>query len=310
MKRFKNILVVVPEVTDAINNPALKRGFDLAQKNKGRLTLMAVISPPTTAISEMKGIFKPEELTTMLVNRRKESLGKVVNQLGGNIEIDIKVAVGRDFIEVVRQVVTEDHDLLIKVANAHSESFDSSDFHLMRKCPQPVWLIKDERPATTHKILAAVDLSLERDSEGSTMNTLIMDLATSLAQWENSQLHVLSCWSLYGENTLRNSSFIKISEEEINKLLKEEEQANQKLLNELAKRYDGFNIETHLIKGNPVDHIPLFSKDNDIEVVVMGTVARSGIPGLLIGNTSETILNLLDASVITVKPGGFKSIIE
>jgi nucleotide-binding universal stress UspA family protein len=39
----------------------------------------------------------------------------------------------------------------------------------------------------------------------------------------------------------------------------------------------------------------------------MGTVARIGIPGLLIGNTAETILDQLDCSVLAVKPPGFVS---
>jgi len=37
----------------------------------------------------------------------------------------------------------------------------------------------------------------------------------------------------------------------------------------------------------------------------MGTVARTGMPGLLIGNTAEGVLNEIDYSVLAVKPPGF-----
>ena len=37
----------------------------------------------------------------------------------------------------------------------------------------------------------------------------------------------------------------------------------------------------------------------------MGTLARSGIAGLLIGNTAENVLSAIDASVLTVKPADF-----
>lgn len=37
----------------------------------------------------------------------------------------------------------------------------------------------------------------------------------------------------------------------------------------------------------------------------MGTVCRTGAPGLLIGNTAEKILYEVDCSVLTVKPDGF-----
>lgn len=314
MKRFKNILIVVSdkgsEKEHPKNNPAIARGVALAKKNNARLTLMDVISPPERAISEYKGIIKPEELTQMLVTQREKALGKMAEQLGNNIDVNVKVATGRDFIEIVRQVILEKQDLLIKVANDHPDSFDSSDFHLMRKCPQPVWLLKPKDQGKSQKVLAAVDLGLESYEEGRALNTLIMDLATSLAKWENSELHALSCWSLYGENALRNSAFLNMSEDKLVTLLHKEEQANRDRLDALTARYEGHEIHTHLIKGDPVDCIPAFARKKGIEIVVMGTVARSGIPGLLIGNTAETILHLIDSSVITLKPSGFESPIK
>ena len=43
------------------------------------------------------------------------------------------------------------------------------------------------------------------------------------------------------------------------------------------------------------------------DLVVMGTVARTGIAGLLIGNTAEAILEQVQCSVLAVKPPGFVS---
>jgi nucleotide-binding universal stress UspA family protein len=39
--------------------------------------------------------------------------------------------------------------------------------------------------------------------------------------------------------------------------------------------------------------------------VVMGTVGRTGIPGLIMGNSAETILQQVDCSVLAIKPPGF-----
>ncbi|RZW20858.1 MAG: universal stress protein UspA and related nucleotide-binding protein [Desulfobulbaceae bacterium] len=39
----------------------------------------------------------------------------------------------------------------------------------------------------------------------------------------------------------------------------------------------------------------------------MGSVGRSGIPGLLIGNKAEKLLNSINCTVLTVKPDGFKT---
>jgi len=37
----------------------------------------------------------------------------------------------------------------------------------------------------------------------------------------------------------------------------------------------------------------------------MGTLSRTGISGLLIGNTAEKVLRQVDCSVLIVKPDGF-----
>jgi nucleotide-binding universal stress UspA family protein len=39
----------------------------------------------------------------------------------------------------------------------------------------------------------------------------------------------------------------------------------------------------------------------------MGTVARTGISGFLMGNTAETILNQIDCSVLAIKPPDFQT---
>lgn len=41
------------------------------------------------------------------------------------------------------------------------------------------------------------------------------------------------------------------------------------------------------------------------ELIIMGTVGRSGIPGYFIGNSAETIFNGIDCSVLAVKPKNF-----
>ena len=39
----------------------------------------------------------------------------------------------------------------------------------------------------------------------------------------------------------------------------------------------------------------------------MGTISRTGIPGILVGNTAEKLLERVDCSLLTVKPEGFVS---
>jgi nucleotide-binding universal stress UspA family protein len=62
-----------------------------------------------------------------------------------------------------------------------------------------------------------------------------------------------------------------------------------------------------LIKGRPADVIAEFAKAHEVDLIVMGTVVRTGIPGLLIGNTAETVLHQVQCSILAVKPDTFVS---
>jgi nucleotide-binding universal stress UspA family protein len=63
----------------------------------------------------------------------------------------------------------------------------------------------------------------------------------------------------------------------------------------------------HMRKARPIDAITDVATTVDPGIVVMGTLARSGVAGLLMGNTAETTLGTLRSSIIAVKPDGFVS---
>ena len=61
----------------------------------------------------------------------------------------------------------------------------------------------------------------------------------------------------------------------------------------------------HLVEGEPGECISALVDKEDIDLLVMGTVCRTGIAGFLIGNTAEEVLSQVDCAVLTVKPEGF-----
>ena len=88
---------------------------------------------------------------------------------------------------------------------------------------------------------------------------------------------------------------------------------------EAARRLDAFlnslnvdraQIHSHLSWGTPWQEIRRISQQQAADMIVMGTVGRSGIKGILLGNTAEKILNTCDCSILIVKPDDFVSPIE
>jgi len=77
----------------------------------------------------------------------------------------------------------------------------------------------------------------------------------------------------------------------------------------LVRSFEGrvTDEQARLHRGEPDAIIPEFVVAEGVDLMVMGTVARSGLAGLLIGTTAERVLRKLPCSVLTVKPDGFVS---
>ena len=61
----------------------------------------------------------------------------------------------------------------------------------------------------------------------------------------------------------------------------------------------------HLVEGNIAEIMEHIRERLRIDVLVMGSVGRAGIPGFILGNTAEKILNQINCTVLAVKPDGF-----
>ena len=74
---------------------------------------------------------------------------------------------------------------------------------------------------------------------------------------------------------------------------------------ELAEANLGEGAECRTVRGEPQEQIPAFIRERHADVLIMGTIARTGLAGLLIGNTAEQVLEKADCSILTIKPEGF-----
>ncbi|NTW60109.1 MAG: universal stress protein [Nitrospirae bacterium] len=178
--------------------------------------------------------------------------------------------------------------------------------HLMRKCPCPVWVIKPAHHKKYARIMAALDpdpIYKKRNA----LNNKIMELATSLARKEGSELHVVHAWRLFGETLLSGPG--RMSQGEVDKLARKTMMEHKSWVAKLVGKYAPHIPKgcIHLLKGDTEALIPAPAKRKKFELIVMGTICRTGIAGFIVGNTAENILQQVDCSVLTVKPDGFVS---
>lgn len=261
----------------------------------------------------LKDIVNKDELRILVKRQRHDQLVRIIEaqQQGLSKQIDVEVLEGTPFIEIIKQALRGDHGLIVKMAQSdvspRERLFGSTDMHLMRKAPVPVLILNPAQDHAPKHILAPVDID---HPDGDEFNQNIVEMAAFVAQQFNSSLRLLHVWRLEGEDSMRHSPFLKIDEQRIEKMLIEKEATAERRLRALADRVrKRFSLPSepsvHIQKGNANLVIPQFAKDHDIELIAMGTVGRTGIPGLFIGNTAEAVLNSVDCSVLTTKPAGF-----
>src|SRR5690606_35900740 len=122
------------------------------------------------------------------------------------------------------------------------------------------------------------------------------------------ELTVISCWEYEFEDYLRHNVWVKVKEDELQKIMTDEERQYRVALDNLIRQSNiGGNIQVHHVKGRPDQIIPRYIEEMNIDILVMGTVARTGIQGFIIGNTAENIMQNIGGSLVALKPQGFVS---
>lgn len=318
MQRFRKLLI--PIEGESSRQKLLARASRLARQNGSTLTLVSVIDDlPTYAMHALPSLGK---LQSIVAQDRSETLELMAAGLRNDgLEVKTKVLSGRRYLELSREVIRGGHDLLMKEAEPNqSLLFGSIDMHLLRTCPCAVWLFKPEHTDHTFtKVVAAVDpappvdeddplrLTPNLASHDPSLDRKVLECASSLAENEGAELLVVHAWSAPGEHLVRGD--LTLGQDQIDRYIEDSRAAAQQALNQLMQHTPapGGRRSVHLIKGEPAEVIPSFATSNQADLIVMGTVGRTGIPGLIMGNTAESILQRAGCSVLAVKPDSFVS---
>ena len=309
MLSINKILVVTP--AHSIQPSVISQSIKLAKSHQSDVTFFSVAEEIPKEQLALITLLPPQEVMENLINEQQILLTKSIEQFEHNyLTVDAQNSVGVPFIEVTKKVQKDNYDLVVLAAKTSEHPrkrfFGSTTIHLMRKCPCPVLTASTKEDKPIKRIVAAIDVYAPSE-EGLALNDKILTWASSIAESENAELHVIHAWKLPGEVYLKgwghNSEVDRIE------MVMKEQLNRQKCFDEIIKKnFDADNLPTaQLIEGTAQEEIPRYIEEQGIDLVVMGTVCRTGIPGLFIGNTAESILSEVSCSVLTLKPEDFTS---
>ena len=299
MKNIEKILVYLKSGTG--ESQALRRSWRLAAQTGASIKLVDVIDELPMSLRAPS--FGYPGLLETLKKETLEALEKRAAALRQDgVVVSVDALYGKAFLEITREVLRGGHDLVVLDADREGgpHLWGTTAMRLFRNCPAPIWAVQADAADPYRKVLAAVDPLSPHDEENA-LNRSILEAARAAARLERAELHAVFAW---GE------------QEEPSELLARfgvdvEADSRQAMRSLTAPFGDDLPPErVHVVPGQPVEAIEKLVEELGVDLLVMGTLVRTGIAGVLIGNTAEKLLGAVQCSILALKPSSFQTPVE
>ncbi len=214
----------------------------------------------------------------------------------GNVPVEVVFADERPWLALARRAARLRSDFVFVARREHSgrRLLGVNALKLLRVCPSPVWVVAPERSLPYRRVLAATDLS--------PVGAQVTRLGASLAEMSGAELHVVHAWQKTMEFQLEAG---RISAAELGRRVVEHESTLRDGILTALGGEAGVSPLLHVGCTSPERAILEGIGAIDPDLVVMGTLSRTGVPGMLMGNTAERVIGQIGCSLLTVKPEGF-----
>jgi universal stress protein E len=299
---FHSILVDV----DALGqqHPAIDAAVNLASHFGARVKLVDVVRdvPPGARP------FVTPRLEREIVENHREHLERLASWRQRPVPVETAILRGAPGVALVQEVLRHGHDLLVRAHGRdlpeEAPPFGPIDLHLSRTCPCPVWLVGPHQANRTPHVIAAVDGNAAHPDEQA-LNRRIIEHALRLREARGGSLTVLHAWQAYGEYLLQARMAPQVFADFLLRAERAAHDATAAIVASVGEPLT--DVRVSVVKGDPADVIPAIAFETQADLIVMGSMGRTGLAGIFMGNTAERVLRRWQGSVFVVKPLGFVS---
>jgi len=295
MFELNRILVVIEP--EAESQPALERARQLARFAEAELELF--IADYSTYLEDGY-YFDPVRARELRLEHGKnnlKSLEELAQPLRENgLEVSCATAWGNPtYEEIIRRVDELKPDLVIKSTRHHERLarllLSNEDWELIRYCPAPLLLVKDQVWTDQPRFVVSVDPEHSHDKPASLDHKLIR-VANTLAQVSNGSVH------LYHSTHLPPLSGLYPIESDL--------KVDSRKIKDLGAQHNVPEDRCYVSDSDISKSLPELVTLVQASAVVMGAVSRSRLDRMLVGNTAEKVLDRLECDVLIVKPDDIK----
>jgi universal stress protein E len=283
---------------------AIKHGLWLAERASARVTFFAAMDMPVDTFHSPRA--GESSLDTEVHQSGQRALDQLVNfakQRG--LTANAKLVSGEGWVEIIREVELIGHDVVIvgmrNVGSLSRLLFGSTAMRLLHNCPCPVWVTRPDLKPVPHNILITSDFS--------PVSEITVKLGLAIGELSGAKVHVLHAvdylldrrWSVGLLHTNMEAYHAHVKAE-----------ALEQLTDQLARLAGGqptATVELHIVEGGSVADTAIleFIEHHQIDLLLMGTIAREGFLGLTTDNTAERLVTHIPCSMLAVKPDDFMS---
>ena len=284
---------------------AVRQSFNVADAMNAAVRIVCVL-PAASA-----GFFGSEEGAKADLETDQAAAMKVLADLelqhmentSRAIDVSSVVASGQAWFEILKVAGTDRNNMIICGTRNKSTVtrllFGSTGRKLLRNAACPVWLLKPRiDDDAILDVLAATDLSEVGED--------VLRVGVTLGQSLPVRLNVLH---VVDDDLDRHMARTGVSEEELADYRRKSKEDAESTLHEQLSMTDyrtvAEGVQTHIAEGAADGCILSAIAELDIDLLIMATSGRGGIPGMLFGNTAERLLPELPCSILAIKPDDF-----
>jgi universal stress protein E len=290
----------------AESHPGVRKAAQLARALGAELTLFQAVPTPLT-LAEDPGCLHQglSDLHQCTLAAQREWLEQMARGLRRHA-LHVSVSVQWDhpvYSAILREAARTRADLI--VAEAHPRGHHGAvlrrltDWELVRHSPLPLLLVKRSDPYRRPKVLVALDPDhtfgkpLNLDAE-------IIAIGSAVTEALHGSLHAVHAYTPLQPGDVSEGS---TSARAIAQIQRKNAAVAAEKLARTVRGADIPKARQHVVGRHVPDAIAQIAAQSGCTLAVMGTVARSGLTRVLIGNTAERLLDLVTCDILVVKPG-------
>ncbi|MGH1471967.1 MAG: universal stress protein [Cellvibrionaceae bacterium] len=264
----------------------LKKANTIAQ-DLGANVILAVF---VTSLNQKK--YEAKHNATLI----KKIEDQVAENFDSSVNVKHIIAVDQDIAKWVNGFCEKTKvDLILKTGNRSETLFHTPvDWQLIRQVSSPVLIASAKQWKKKPKILATIDVD-NTSNKQKTINTKVLSAAKFVADMTGSHLHVI--YNIAITKALTELDIVEPSE-----IISKKGKEAKKLLDSCLEKNKIEDATTHVVAGDVAVTVPRIAKKIKADLVVMGSVGRTGMKGMLLGNTAEKVLHNLRTDILVIKP--------